>query len=248
MLRYIEPMKKNLYDTFACCTMILLLGPASAAAGQMQPLDSIRGAVAAFITEQASSYGAPPRIKIGRLGARLRLALCSEPLDAFQPAGSRIIGNTTIGVRCNGASPWTIYVPAYVQLFQPVAVTTRPLERGAVISAADIKMVEHDLAALKLGHIADRRQAIGMVVKQRVGAGSVITPNMVETPRLVRRGERVTIVARSSGIEIQATGTALADGAQGDLIKVRNSSSRKIVEAVVMKPGVVNVRILSHSR
>lgn len=248
MLRYIEPMKKNLKYTFACGMMVLLPLTTYAIASQIQSLDSIRSVVTTFISEQTTGYGVPPKTRIGRLGAKLRLPLCSEQIEAFQPAGSSVIGNTTIGVRCTGTSPWTIYVPAYVQLFKPVAVSSRSLTRGTPISAADIKMVRYDLATLKLGYIDDSRHIVGMVAKQHIAAGSVVTPHMVEAPRLVRRGEQVTIVARSAGIEIQATGTALADGAQGDLIKVRNSSSRKIVEAVVTDPGVVSVRTPSHSR
>ncbi len=250
MLRYIESMGKKLNSILAGSLMALLpwvAAPASTG-GQIQPVDSVRSVVADFITTRTAGYGAPPRIRIGRLGPRLRLPLCSEPLSAFQPPGSRIIGNVTVGVRCGGTSPWTIYVPAHVQIFRPVAVAIRSLERGAVISEADIKLVEHDLAALKLGYIDDARQAIGMVARQRIRAGSVVTPHMVEAPRLIRRGEQVTIVARSGGIEIQAAGTALSDGARGELVRVRNNSSRKIVEAIAAAPGVVEVRTLSHSR
>ncbi len=226
----------------------LLLFSTTEAAGQLQPLDSIRNAVSEFITQQTASHGVPPRIKIGRLGAKLRLPRCSSALEPFLPPGSRIIGNATIGVRCNGSSPWTIYVTAYVQLFRPVAKSTRSLPRGDVISATDIEMVEHDLAALKLGHIGERQEVVGKVAKQHIAAGIVITPHMIEAPRMVRRGEQITIVASSTWIEIHATGTALADGAQGDLIKVRNSRSKKVIEAVVVQPGVVRVRSLSHSR
>ncbi len=249
MLGYIEHMTKKL-NTYPGGAIIagVLLFPTMVQAAPFQSIDSIRTAVTTFVTEQTGHYSSPAQIKTGRLGARLRLPLCSESINAFQPPGTRILGNTTIGVRCNGDSPWTIYVPAFVQIFQPVATTVRPLARGDMITAADIKMVERDLSALKMGYILDSKQPIGMVVKRHIDAGRIITPRLLEAPRLIRRGEQVTIIAESGGIEIRATGKALIDGARGDLIKVRNITSKKVIEAVVTETGIVKVRTGSHSR
>jgi len=249
MLIYIERMMKNLYTrTILPIAIMLLLLSNAVLAAQTQPLDSIRSTITAFIAGQTGHYAAPAKIKIARLDPRLKLSLCNEPITAFQPPGSRTLGNITIGVRCSGVSPWTIYVSAYVQVFQPVAVSSHPLSRGKVITADDIKMVERDLAALKLGYMTDNKQAIGMVIKRSIGPDAIITPHLVEAPRLVRRGEQVTIVAESTGVEIHATGKALADGARGDLIRVRNITSKKVIEAVVTNPGVVKVRTQSQFR
>ncbi len=210
--------------------------------------EQIQAVVTAFVTEQTLRYDTPPRIKVGRLGPRLRLRRCSTPLAAFQPPGTRLLGNTTIGVRCDGHSPWTIYVPVQVQLFQPVAVTTRPLARGEVIRKGDFKMVKRDLGALKMGYITDSEQPVGMVVKRRIGVGTLLTPQLLEPPRLIKRGEQVTIVAKSEGLEIRASGKALMDGARGERIRVRNIRSKKVVEALVVAPGVVEVRTGSQIR
>ncbi len=220
----------------------LLFSLANASMAQETLQEQIRTVVVEFVADQTRQYTASPRIKVGRLSPRLRLRRCDEPLTAFQPPGSRLLGNTTIGVRCSGHSPWTIYVPVQVQLFQPVAVAGRALARGDIIREGDIKMVERDLGALKMGYIVDREQPVGMVVKRRIGVGTLLTPQLLEAPRLVRRGEQVTIIAESGGLEIRATGKALTDGAQGDRIRVRNIRSKKIIEAIVVDPGVVKVR------
>ncbi len=226
----------------------LLSFSVSSQAAPIQSAGSIRAALTAFVTEQTGHYGAPPRVKIGRLDPRLRLSRCSEQISAFQPPGTRMLGNTTIGIRCSGSSPWTIYVPAYVQIFRPVALTARPLNRGDVVSAADIKMVERDLATLRQGYFIDSKRPVGKVLTRRVGVNTVITPQLLEAPRLVRRGEQVVIIAEAEGIEIRATGKALGNGARGDLIRVKNSTSKKTVEAVVTGPGVVKVRTGSQFR
>jgi flagellar basal body P-ring formation protein FlgA len=71
----------------------------------------------------------------------------------------------------------------------------------------------------------------------------VLTPNDAQPQRLVRRGETVTVVSRSGGIEVRAGGTALTDGARGERIRVRNDSSRRIVEGVVTAAGRIEVTL-----
>jgi flagella basal body P-ring formation protein FlgA len=55
----------------------------------------------------------------------------------------------------------------------------------------------------------------------------------------VRRGEPVKMIANNDGIEASASGEALADGQPGDVIRVRNTRSGKVIEAKVLEPGVV---------
>ena len=58
---------------------------------------------------------------------------------------------------------------------------------------------------------------------------------------MVEMGAMVTLVYRSGGIEATASGVAIESGAQGDEIRVRNDSSRKIILGKVLEPGMVGV-------
>ena len=58
---------------------------------------------------------------------------------------------------------------------------------------------------------------------------------------LVRRGQIVTLVAGGGPVEIRTTGKALADGAAGERVRVRNERSNRIVEGVVAEDGTVRV-------
>ena len=82
--------------------------------------------------------------------------------------------------------------------------------------------------------------AAGMVLKHPVPAGSVLAARFVEQPNVVKRGQRVRIVARSGGIAVRSAGEALADAAVGQRVRVRNSSSRTIIEGVVAPDGAVH--------
>jgi flagella basal body P-ring formation protein FlgA len=60
---------------------------------------------------------------------------------------------------------------------------------------------------------------------------------------LVRRGQQVTLLARTGSIEIRAQGRALSDGGVSDRIRVQNVNSLKVVEGVIEDAGIVRVAL-----
>lgn len=74
-------------------------------------------------------------------------------------------------------------------------------------------------------------------------AGQPIAADAVGEPRLVRRGEPVTLAFAAGGLVLETTGVARADGALGALIDVRNTRSGAVVAARVRGPGRVEVEI-----
>ena len=65
-------------------------------------------------------------------------------------------------------------------------------------------------------------------------------PGKVAAPKLVRRGQPVTLAVRSGALTITAQGRALADGREGDPVRVVTPSSRT-VEGIVEASGAVRV-------
>jgi flagella basal body P-ring formation protein FlgA len=70
-----------------------------------------------------------------------------------------------------------------------------------------------------------------------------VTPHMVEAPRLIQRGQEVTLVVEGTALAVRAKGTALGDAAEGERVQVRNSSSQEVVEGVVRGRGIVAVSL-----
>jgi flagellar basal body P-ring formation protein FlgA len=62
---------------------------------------------------------------------------------------------------------------------------------------------------------------------------------MRQPPELVRRGERVTLQAAGGTIAVQVEGEALAGGALGERVRVRNLATRRVVEGTVGGEGLV---------
>ena len=234
--------EKLMFRKTAALTFLLLLVPAAAWSGQVQTHDSILKAATGFLRDQLGrTEGQVPEITPGRLDPRLRLAQCDLPLEAFMPPGRRELGNTTVGVRCNGSKSWTLYVPMTINLYAGVVVATTSLPKGEYIDSSKVKIARRNLAKLPQGYFRELAEVEGMMLKRNVTAGQPLIPAMLKAQRMIERGQRVTMLASGGGLEVRMAGEALSHGARGERIRVRNLTSRRIVEGVVTGAGLVRV-------
>lgn len=211
-------------------------------AGELQSHSSIQTAAEQFIISKVhAGQGMLPSARAGHLDSRLRLAHCDQPLETFLPSAGRTLGNTTVGVRCSGSKTWTLYVPVKVSLFGTVVAATRPLSKGSVIQASDLNLVEADLARLRSGYFTEVSQVAGKQVARRTTIGTPITPSLVKDPRQIERGQRISLVAQTAGLEVRMKGEALEDGVAGERIQVRNVSTRRVIDGVVLSATTVRV-------
>lgn len=217
-------------------------GSLAEAVKQHQSHSSIVSAVIQFLEQTTEKHQHPnTQIQVGHLDKRLQLHHCSQPLVAYLAPGAKTVGKTTVGIRCDDIKPWALYVPATVNIFSTVYITSHGLPRGHIIHNRDIEQVEYNLAQLNYGYFSDKSKLIGMQTKRRLTQGRVITPTQVKPPLLIKRGEQVALVSKSSLFTVRMNGQAMMDGAYGDLIRVKNSSSRRIIEGKVTQPGVVMI-------
>ena len=208
--------------------------------GATQNLNQVLDLARSLLSEQVQqAYGEDASVELLPLDRRLNLARCSQQPEAFLPAAARLHGATTVGVKCLGQRPWTIYVRARVRVWQSVVVTAVALPRGQLLTAADLTVKRVDISHLAGGYLRQIEQATDMELKRAVGPAVVLTSNMVGAPVVISRGEQVTLVSDSSNLRVAMTGKALADGAVGQRIRVENSFSKRRLEGVVKAPGVV---------
>lgn len=182
------------------------------------------------------------KVDIKQLDRRLKLTQCTKPLNAFWPPGARKAGHSSIGVRCEGNKPWKIFVQANIAILEKVAVLSRPVVRGDVLSREMLRFESKDISRLGNRYVKDAEPLLGYRFKSPAGQGKLLAPRMLETPRMVRRGQTVTLLAEAGGIQVRMSGKALADGAMGKLIRVRNLGSKRIIEGEVIAKGTVKVR------
>lgn len=180
-------------------------------------------------------------VQINRLDPRLRLPVCDQELSVSLQSPAQPIGRLTLSVRCEGSRPWSVFVPGEVRLYREVVIVRRPLNRGSVLQAADIALLERDVGLLNQGYLTDLGQALGKQLTRPLQPDHVLSPAHLELAEVIRRGDQVVISARSGTIRVRMPGEALRGGAVGEQIQVRNQSSQRVIRARIMGRGQVEV-------
>lgn len=216
-------------------------GPA-AAADAVQPADTIVAAAVAASEERALQQGYDNvAVEVRPLDDRLRLPLCDEPLESFSPQAGQVLGAASVGVRCRGPEPWTIYVRTSVSARQEIPVLARSLPRNAVVTREDLKMIDQPLESAANGVILDPDRIVGMELTRALNAGSTIRLNQLRSPKIIKRGQQVTLTSGLNGLEVRIQGKALGDAAEGERVAVSNLSSGREVEGTAHSDGTVSV-------
>lgn len=226
---------------------MLVLGYSALATANSTRPEQLIGAGEAFLEQavgdylQRSNIAGRHEIQINRLDPRLRLPLCSQPLTTTLESPAEPIGRVTLRVRCDGAAPWTVFVPGQVRLYREVVIAARPLKRDNLLTDMDVVLAERDVGLLNQGYLTALKQAIGKKLTRQLLPDQVLAPVHVQLAEAIRKGDQVVISARSGGISVRMPGEALSDGMVGKQISVRNQRSNRVIRARVIGPGQVEV-------
>lgn len=223
----------------------LLLAASAAAVATVdedhQDHASIRAAAERHALAEAERLDGRAEVEVGRLDNRLRLDACDQPLETFDSPNGLNRGRGVVGVACNGTTPWKIYVPVRLALIDAVVVTRRPVVRGQALTAEDLMLDEVDVTAQRHGVYRRIEDVVGLRSKRQLDSGDVLSANLLQRAKLVKRGGAVQIIAIGGGLSVSMRGEALADGGQGDRVRVKNLASGRVITGTVTRRGVIEV-------
>lgn len=222
-------------------SLLLASNPLWAASAAEQDHQALKQIAHRYIQQrvEAELHG-EAKIKIGNVDPRLRLPACPQ-IQAYLSENSPLIGNISVGIRCQVGKRWSLFVSAQVKLQKRVLVAKRALKRGVILGQHDVALEEKELFNQHHQYLTNVSEVLGQQLKRSVRAGEPLQLNRLEPPKLVRRGQSITILAEGAGVSVRMSGKALMDGRSGDRIQVENDSSNRRIEGVVMSDGVVKV-------
>jgi len=112
---------------------------------------------------------------------------------------------------------------------------------GDIIRKADLVWVEVAQSRLARNAITDASHLIGMAAKRSISAGKPVSVNDVRRPKVVSKGQSVTLVLTTPIMRLTTKGKALEEGGTGDTIRISNSQTSTVVEGIITGPGQVRV-------
>jgi len=211
---------------------------------QYEALDSIRETAENFALNQVDHENLRQITATAvTLDSRLQLNKCESPLEAFAATMTNNIARMTVGIRCIGDKPWTLYVPININAIAGVIFPTRPLSRGEILQRSDLEIRELPLSNLPANYLSQIDELTGMELTRPVNTRVALTLNAVKTRNIVQQGQAVIILAKGGSIEVRMNGTAMRSGSYGDLIPVLNITSGRTIEATVLNESTVSVNM-----
>jgi flagellar basal body P-ring formation protein FlgA len=223
----------------------LLLSACLLAFGAQAAVVQDLGELETVVTAEAQRLLPPltdkQRLVVGPLPAQLQLARCETPIQSAKAAGFQAPGRVLIELRCNGQTPWHLYVPARVVGTGTVVLTAHALIAGTVLAEKDLVTEEKDLIGLPPGYLNDPSIAVGLTAGRAIAGGTILTNQQLLGAQAVQRGQTVTLIADAGGISVRMEGRALSDGFINQRVRVENLSSGKIVEGIARSPQLVEI-------
>ena len=174
---------------------------------------------------------------------RLQLAACANPLRTVIAGDGQLREHTTVAVRCESSTLWTLYIGVTLSTAAPVLVAQHALARDAVPTAGDFTTVVRHLPGLSSRYVSDVSQLTGQRLRRPVAMGEALDVDALLTAAIVHRGQQLTLLAHAAGMEVRVTVIALMDGKPDERIRVQNPVSQRVIEATVRSSQYAEVTL-----
>jgi flagella basal body P-ring formation protein FlgA len=142
-----------------------------------------------------------------------------------------------------GIGSLTMQLTGKASVKRRVPVLAHRLDSGTVISMNDIDWITVPDERVTTTVVTDAEQVVGHELRHVIGDNDVIHTNDVIPARLVTRGSLVTLKVQTPYMQVTSQGRALQDGAVGEVVRVNNTQSNRMVEGSVTGPAEVTVHI-----
>ena len=147
----------------------------------------------------------------------------------------------TLAAPANDPTARSVNVSGRVHPLLEIPVLNRFIAIGRVIEDADIDWIAMRSKKVRRNTAIDIDQIVGLTPRRPVQPGRPIRTSDLRNQVMVAKGAIVTMSLSGPGLTLTATGRAIESGAQGDIIRVANLKSNRIVQAKILSPGRVVV-------
>jgi flagella basal body P-ring formation protein FlgA len=132
-------------------------------------------------------------------------------------------------------------VQAHIRALDWVVTSRRPLKKGQVIEKEDVYPSLMDVRKMPKGALTSQEAAWGKTMNQSLGANLALVETALNDPPLIKKGQRVILIATRPGLKITTSGEARQDGFQGRQIKVVNLDSKRFIQGTLVDENRVRV-------
>jgi len=202
----------------------------------------LRALVTEALTARVSGMRGEVALRDFRLPAQVFLGDAQNTLAADVAGG---FGPGRVSLLLREVNPAQVTVRKYgatvfLDQWLSVACAARPINPRDELTPDKVTFMRKNAAYLR-GEPWDGRR-FGLRAVRPMGTGEVIYKTNLDDVPLVSRGDILTLVYQGRNVQLRAQVEALADGALGDSIPVRNKDSKRELVAEIRDAETVVVR------
>lgn len=135
-----------------------------------------------------------------------------------------------------------INVSGRIERLLAVPVLKSSLRNGDIIGAMDIDFIYVPNNNIASGTLLNEKDLIHMTPRRIVHGGKPVISNEIEHPKMVDRGDSITLIFANGPMMLTVKGKSMQAGALGDTVRVSNTSSNKNLQGVVTAHREVTIR------
>ena len=180
-----------------------------------------------FLERETTGFAGRIEVTIGAPGSRLQLAPCANP-QPFVPAGARLWGRTTLGVRCAEGATWQVFLPVHIKVFGQAPVAARPLNAGDSVSEADLRFEEIELTRYPAGAFADPGQLADKQLARPLSIGQPLLRESLRARPVLAPGDTVKLVYSGQGFSVSTQARTLSAALDGQSVRVVTEAGKTI--------------------
>lgn len=228
------------------------LDPALLAAGPERACRVKRAAQSVSADRLLEAAGGFLKAQVADGPGRLVLESLTRPRDMTLPAGALELApslpagaagtmrRVTVTATVDGKPGAQADVLFRVRRYARVAVATAPIPRGEALDGR-LAYEERDLTSLPSDVFQEGQVPEGLLAMRALSPGAAVTADAAAPPPVIQRGDAVTLRAVTGDIVVSAPAEALEDGRPDEVIRVRNTNSRRESRARVVDARTVEV-------
>ncbi len=165
--------------------------------------------------------------------------------DPHIPSNGRYLGRVTIpvSIKADGSPLHQVQLTGKVEVYRKVFCARNNLPKGHILTRDDLILSKRPLSRLHGEAVSEEDIAalLGFELKRSLKGGQIIRKRDIRRPIIVKRGQLVTIYAKTPHIVVSLSGRAQDSGSLGDVIRVKNLLTKKVILAQIKDNRTVEV-------
>lgn len=133
------------------------------------------------------------------------------------------------------------WISGNIKIKKVVPVPRRLIRYGERIQTEDVEMIESNITYLK-EECPEKSQVVGLIANKTLTAKTPILLSDLKREPAAQKGQVVKALIGDDKFEVSTNVLAEESGHIGDVIKIKNSETQKLMSATVIEKGVVKIQ------